>query len=174
MGQNMNKYFLMSIICFILGIVMLGLGVSRGEGEVYWAVIFPIFHGTGIIFFLGTILIILGIILVMVGFVAGSSGIEFGSFDDLMGDDEDYHEQYPNRHRQRPGKRPYDKGFDRPERRTNAPYRPRRTSIKSGVVVFIGPIPIMWGSDKKIGYIMAVVAVILVVIFLIFTLAWVF
>jgi uncharacterized protein (TIGR00304 family) len=51
--------------------------------------------------------------------------------------------------------------------------RPRpRTSVKTGGVIFIGPIPIIWGSDRKIAYIMAIVAVVLVISFLIFTLAW--
>ena len=115
----MNKYIIMSIICFISGIALIGLGISRGEGEVYWAVIFPIFHGNGIIFFLGSILLILGIVLMMIGFVAGSGSIQWGSFDDLLSDEDyedDHPEQYPSRHGR--DHRPYKKGYNEPlERR---------------------------------------------------------
>jgi uncharacterized protein (TIGR00304 family) len=138
----------------------MGLGISRGEGEVYWAVIIPIFHGTGAIFFVGTILIILAIFLLMIGFVSRWGNIEWGSLDDLK--DDDYREPYTSsRDRTR-----YKRGRAPP--RTPA----RRTSVKHGGVVFIGPIPIIWGSDKKIATIMAVVALILVIIFVLFIITW--
>jgi len=64
---------------------------------------------------------------------------------------------------------------DHPERRPPQQDQIRtRSNIRSGGVIFIGPIPIIWGSDKRIGYMMAVVAVILAVIFLIVTLGFVF
>jgi uncharacterized protein (TIGR00304 family) len=131
-------------------------------------VIIPIIEGSGILSFAGILLIFLGFILLMVAFVSGS--YEWGSIDDLGWDninDESYSKQRAKK-TTKARKLPQHPPGQQPQ-----PSRPRR-AIKTGGVIFIGPIPIIWGSDKRIGYIMAIVAVVLVVIFLIFTLAWVF
>ena len=177
----MNRYHVLAIVCFISGFTALAYSVYLGEGKVYWLVIFPIIEGTGLFSFLGILLVFLGFILLMVAFVSGSYewvGIDDFDWDDFVHGDE--YEYYSRRHPR--SKKTAKKGKGKPKSsasRPSAQYddhmraRPRR-SIKSGGVIFIGPIPIIWGSDKRIGYLMAVVAVILVVIFLIFTLAWVF
>jgi uncharacterized protein (TIGR00304 family) len=79
----------------------------------------------------------------------------------------------PSTRNQKPYKRP--KG-DRERVTSRVPMdqnRPRsgKPAIKTGGVVFIGPIPIIWGSDRKIAFVMAIVSVVLVVIFLIFALS---
>ena len=177
----MNKYLIMSILCFIVGAVLLGLGISQGDGKVYWIVIIPVIEGTGVFSFLGILMIILGIILLMISFASGR--FEWADLDDLE------REEDRTRNRDYPAAdkyghtRPTDGRYTRPKpggaaRAEPADYRYRaqprsgRPTIKTGGVVFIGPLPIIWGSDKKIGYIMAVVAFILAIIFLIFTLSF--
>ncbi len=173
----MNKYYILAILCFITGAVLIGLGIARGEGTIYWAVIFPIFTGTGIPFIIGSLLIVLGFIIMIIGFVSGT-------FELVSGEDFDW-DKFDNE--------PYEHSAIRPANRntkqTNAPgprqhesepppyrnlrARPHiRKSVSTGGIIFIGPIPILWGSDRKIAHIMAIIAVVLVVIFLFFTLAW--
>lgn len=181
----MNRYHLLAMVCFISGFTALAYSVYLGEGKVYWLVIFPVIEGTGLFSFLGILLVFLGFILLMVAFVSGS--YEWVGFGDFNWDDFEPDDEYYSRRHIRPkktakkGKGKLKSSASRPssqyddQMRGYPPYdqsRPRR-SIKSGGVIFIGPIPIIWGSDKRIGYIMAVVAVILVIIFLIFTLAWI-
>jgi uncharacterized membrane protein len=178
----MNKYHILSIICFISGFLLLAISIYQGEGKVYWIVIFPVIEGSGLLSFAGILLIFLGFIMLMVAFVSGS--FEWVGMGELGWDDED---DYP-RSRSVSGQktkgdgstkkaRKLDPGTSREAPRDSGypPTRPRRRGgIRSGGVIFIGPIPIIWGSDKKIGFMMAIVAIILVVIFLIFTMAWMF
>jgi uncharacterized protein (TIGR00304 family) len=170
----MNKYHILSILCFLFGAIFIGLGISRGEGTIYWAVIIPIFTGSGWLFGLGSLLLILGFILLFIGFVAGS-------FELVSLDLEGYGWPEPKPGERRKYEQPSQKTAQRTGKkgtRTSSTPRPEsgrpRSSISTGGVVFVGPIPIIWGSDKKIAYIMALVSVVLVVIFLIFTLAWVY
>ncbi len=178
---DMNKYFILSIMSIVLGIILMGLGISQGQGKVYWIVIFPVFEGTGALALVGILLIIIGIFLLMISFATGS--MEWMDFDDLEFDrsrpkpipiaeprtDRSARYRRPREGRERRPAKESTKDtkdtidYDRPKN--------RKTSIKTGGVVFIGPIPIIWGSDRKIAYIMALVSVVLVVIFLIFALA---
>lgn len=164
----MNKYHLLSVLCFIAGFILLALSISLGNGKVYWAVIIFVIEGSGWYSFLGILgilLVFLGFIFLLIGFV--SSSFEWATLEDLAGGDE---EEYYSKHR--PGKQ-LKKGLNKPRTNQLEKRGPRR-SIKTGGVIFIGPIPIIWGSDKRIAYIMAIVAVVLVVIFLLFAVAWVF
>lgn len=169
-GTVMNKYFILSIICLIVGALLLGLGISEGQGKVYWVVIFPVIEGTGVFSFLGVLLIIIGIVLLMVSFVSGS--IEWVGFDDL---ELDRPEPYPTTdpHPRQPYKKPKryrdKRDYERKPPRDFERRPKKRTSDKTGGMVFIGPLPIIWGSDRKITYIMALVSVVLVIILLIYT-----
>ena len=175
----MNRYHVLAMVCFISGFTALTYSIYLGEGKVYWLVIFPVIEGTGLFSFFGILLVFLGFILLMVAFVSGS--YEWGGFEDFDWDDFVYDDEYYSRRHPRPkktakkGKGSQKSSASRPSSQYDDQMRARpRRSIKTGGVLFIGPIPIIWGSDKRIGYIMAVVAVILVVIILIFALAWVF
>jgi len=68
----MNKYHILSVLSFIGGIILLGLGTSQGQGKVYWVVFIPVFEGTGVISILGILLIFLGFIFFMISFAGGS------------------------------------------------------------------------------------------------------
>ncbi|WP_455392083.1 TIGR00304 family membrane protein [[Eubacterium] cellulosolvens] len=167
----MNKYHIMSILCFILAFILLAFSISKGEGKVYWAVIIPIIEGTGLFSFLGVIFIFLGFIFLMIALVSGS--YEWVPLEDFGWGEA---EEKP-RARKIPAKGTSKSKTYREERGPTEMWSqrqyPQRTT-KSGGVIFIGPIPIIWGSDRRIAYIMAVVAVILAVIFLLFALAWIF
>ena len=159
----MNKYTVLSILCFIAGVFLLILGGSQGQGKVYWIVFFPVFEGTGIFSIVGILLIILGIFLFMFSLAAGSFElVGFGGLGGFKDFDPDH-----------------DYDHDRPPRKGGAPVSTRKrpvqrpkAAIKSGGVIFIGPIPIIWGSDKKTGQIMAIVALVLAITFVIVVIAW--
>jgi uncharacterized protein (TIGR00304 family) len=175
----MNRYMILSILCFIAGGSFLGIAVSQGEAAVYWLLIIPVFQGTGPYSFAGTLLIIAGIITFMVGLASGS--FQFVSLDEFYAE---FDEPYPTKHARDTGskaggaKRNNSRqpefstaggpAVDRSYGCETRPATKPRSTIKTGGVVFIGPIPIIWGSDKKIAYIMALVSVVLVVIFLIY------
>ena len=166
----MNKYTGLSILCFIAGVFLLILGGSQGQGKVYWIIFFPVFEGTGIFSIVGILLVMLGIFFFMFSLAAGSFElVGFGGLGGLGGLEgfEDFDPDHNHDH-------------DRPLRKHRTPasaqHRPvqkPKTSIKSGGVIFIGPIPIIWGSDKKTGYIMAIVALVLAITFVLVFIAWI-
>ena len=165
----MNKYFILAILCFIAGAGLFGYDISRGQGNVYWVLIIPVIQGSGIFSMLGILCIIAGMILLMFSFSGGA--FELAGWEELYPEDE---EPYPYQRHEPKAKqigRPPGTG---PGTRSSA-YNPSqrtaqkpRSSIRTGGVIFIGPIPIIWGSDKKIAYIMALVSVVLVIIFLVY------
>ena len=123
----MNKYHILSLICFILGIIFFVMGFLSGDVETGIIVIFPFLSGSGIYPLLDFIFIFIAILLFIFGLAnrAVSEG-----FDYEIGE---------------PGKQ-------------------KKTSIKGGGVVFIGPIPIVFGSNWKIALVMMVVAIILIIV----------
>jgi uncharacterized protein (TIGR00304 family) len=148
----MNKYMILSVLFFIIGGIIIGFGLYTGAETASWAIIIPpIFVGSGWPFTIGSIFIFIGFILMYIGFFSRAF---------VLLDEEDL-----------PSSRP----TDSPSTQQAQQPQPRpRTSIKTGGVLFIGPIPIIWGSDKKTGFLMAVVSVVLVFIFLIFVLSTIF
>ena len=185
MVSTMNKYTVLSLLCIISGIALLGYGISVGQGKIYWVLIIPIIEGTGVFSVLGILLLVAGIILFMFSFTLGSYrfvgyeadeeelGYIFNTpYGRPMGQETDARatagktkkvqkSQQPPTHHER-------------EKMQDGPYASTKPTIRTGGVLFIGPIPIIWGSDKRIAYIMALVSVVLVVIFLIFALSVIF
>ena len=125
-----NRYHLLSLVFFILGVVFLALGVLSGEVETGVIVVFPFLVGSGLFAFLGFIFVFIGLLLFMFGFIGATVGINNG----LQVGDKD--ENYPSR---------------------------KAASVKGGGVIFIGPIPIVFGSSWKIVVVMIVLAIILIV-----------
>jgi uncharacterized protein (TIGR00304 family) len=169
----MNKYHGLSLLCFISGFILLALSIALGDGKVYWAVIIFVIEGSGVYSFLGILgilLVFLGFIFLLIAFV--SSSYELVGLGELGWDDEVEYDS-AKRSKKRTKKGDAKTATKQPIKQPQQQPRPRpRTSVKTGGVIFIGPIPIIWGSDRKIAYIMAIVAVVLVISFLIFTLAW--
>ena len=179
MGLVMNKFHILAILCFLSSAILMGLGISRGEGTIYWALIIPIFAGSGWLFGLGSLLLFLGIIMLTLAFLSGSYelvGLDF--------EEPGWNSEYPSHRRPMGDRESTQKTMKRDNSATGGPTQERhrdhagwqgtKPSIRTGGVIFIGPIPIIWGSDKKIGLVMALVSVVLVVIFLIFTIAWIY
>ena len=109
----MNRYHILSLVCFILGIVFFAVGFLTGEAEGGVFIIFPFISGSGIYALLGIIFILIAIPLFIFGLVTHVR---------------------PDEHQP-----DYDE------------YQPRKkTSIKGGGVILIGPIPIVFGSNWKI------------------------
>ena len=123
----MNKYHILSLICFILGIIFFIMGFLSGDVETGIIVIFPFFSGSGIYPFLGFIFIFIAIVLFIFGLASRTVSEDFGN-------------------------------------EIGQPDQQKKTSIKGGGVVFIGPIPIIFGSNWKIALLMMVVAIILIIV----------
>ena len=175
----MNKYFILAMLCFISGGIIIAIGIIQGAETASWAIIIPpIFIGSDWVFSIGSLLIFIGFILLYIGFFSGAfKFIEEDEFENepsvlgpvatTMGKPKPQ-KSGSHTYKHRPDATAYKQpvGVDY--------YPPRqRSTFKTGGVIFIGPIPILWGSDKKIAKIMAVVTLILVVIFLIFTISWI-
>lgn len=125
--MRINKYHILSLFCFILGVVFFALGSLQGDVEGGVFIVFPFISGSGIYAFLGVIFIFIAILLFMFGF---TSKIET---DEL---NYSYGEQPPQ----------------------------KKTSVKGGGVVLIGPIPIVFGSNWKIALVMMIVAIIIIIV----------
>ena len=124
----MNKFHILSLFCFILGIIFFSLGFLQGDVEGGVIIIFPFIGGSGIYAFLGVISLFLAILFFMFGF---TSTLERKELD-------------------------FEYESGQPE---------KKTSVKGGGVVLIGPIPIVFGSNWKITLVMMIVAIILILVF---------
>jgi uncharacterized protein (TIGR00304 family) len=128
----MNKFQILSLFCFILGIIFFSFGFLQGDVESGIILVFPFIGGSGIYAFLGVISLFLAILFFSFGFTSTFEREDF---------------QYEDK--ERPTK--------------------KKTSIKGGGVVLIGPIPIVFGSNWKIAFVMMIVAIILIlVVFFVF------
>jgi len=126
--------FAIPITLVILGIILLAYSVIEGKGEIHWILIIPVFTGTSIFAFIGTILIIAGIFLFF---------------------------WYVFRDYTRPSDEKAVQKGDKP--RTASPQAPRPDK-KFGGVVLIGPIPVIFGSDPKMTIIIIVLAIVLIIV----------
>ena len=123
----MNKYQILSLFCFILGIIFFYLGFQQGDVQGGVILVFPFIGGSGIFVFLGVISFFLAILLFMFGFTRS-----------LKSEDLDYNYE------------------ERPPQ--------KKTTVKGGGVILIGPIPIIFGSNWKIALVMMLVAIILIIV----------
>ncbi len=64
----MNKFQILSLFCFILGIIFFSLGFLQGDVEGGVFIIFPFIGGSGIYAFLGVISLFLAILFFSFGF----------------------------------------------------------------------------------------------------------
>jgi uncharacterized protein (TIGR00304 family) len=117
----MNKYRILSLICFISGIAFFAVGFYFGEIQGGIFVVFPFVAGSGIYALAGFILIFLAMLL----FIFGSGNIKT---------EETYDETT------------------------------KKSSVKGGGVVLIGPIPIVFGSNWKIAIVLMIIATILILV----------
>ena len=120
----MNKYRILSLVCFILGIAFFAIGLYYGEIQGGIFVIFPFIAGSGVYAFAGFVFIFLAILLFIFGFSGNIKTEETGT-----------------------------------------PSEPaKKSSVKGGGVVLIGPIPIVFGSNWKIALVLMIIAIVLILI----------
>ena len=148
----------------ILGIALMAASMGTGESQAGVFLIFPFFVTTSPLGGLGGLLLVMGIFLTFIGWglkdmeIVGAGGYDMHD-EAVRGGD-------PGRGvKGRPRKTPLEKG-----RREGRP----TTQVRGGAVVFLGPIPIVAGSDESMtrtlmligGIIMAVMIVFYLIIWL--------
>jgi len=142
-------YFIGALCLFIMAGVFIGLAVQSGEAEVGIFFIFPFVMGGGILMGIGILFVFLGIIALLVGFMKRFTLVAV----DLM-------EEEPRPRSDKKGT-----GKKRPRTVGDQEVRPARTfgGAKGGGVVFVGPIPIVFGSDTKVTKLMLYLAIVAVI-----------
>jgi uncharacterized membrane protein len=115
----MNKLKLAALALIALGVAVLAIGAASGDGELIILLFIPVYRGTGPYALGGGLLIFLGIIVGLIYF---------------------FKRYAPAPYEGAPGKSQSPSGGQGPA----GAGRP-----KTGGVVFLGPIPIVWGSDAK-------------------------
>jgi uncharacterized protein (TIGR00304 family) len=124
-GATMRTSIMIPVLMFVTGLVVIGIAVASGEGEVSLVLIFPVFSGSSGLFMLGTALIVLS-------FMTGFFMMIRNQLETVQPD-------------------VYPVGKDA--------LRPAKTEF--GGVVMVGPIPIAFGSDKKMVFAMFLIGLIL-------------
>jgi len=134
----MRRLSLLALACLIGGVALLAYGASVGQGQVYLVFIVPVFTGSGPIPFAG-------IALIMLGFVLGFLSLA----------------RMPLVASESPASAP-ESASSPSAPPTSAPAK------RFGGVVFLGPFPIVFGSDAKMSKYMLVLAVAMTVLLLAF------
>jgi len=123
----MNRFQVLSLVCFILGIVFFIIGFLTGETKGGIFIVFPFIIGSGIFSLLGFIFIFIAIISFIFKFTTYIKSDKIKNENDEL----------------------------QPK---------KKTSIKGGGIVLIGPIPIIFGSNWKIVIVLLIIAIILIFI----------
>jgi uncharacterized protein (TIGR00304 family) len=78
----MNKYSVISLLLFIIGIIFIVISIIRGEVEAGFILIFPFLKGSDVYVTVGIILIFAAFVFYMFGFVRANS-IDFTTPEDI-------------------------------------------------------------------------------------------
>jgi uncharacterized protein (TIGR00304 family) len=140
-----NLHLIGALCLFILAGVLMGIAVWRGEAQVGIFLIFPFVSGGGLFMGLGMLLVLVGFVVLVLGVVRR---FETMTFEDMITDEEPA---------PRPKKRPKTVG----DEQVNAPRVSK--GFKGGGVVFIGPVPIVFGHDAKVTKLMLYLSIVLVI-----------
>ncbi len=127
------RLFHLGIIFILIGFVFFALSAYTGEGGVALFLIFPVFYSSGIFGFLAILLIFLGFFLMFLS--------PFWSMQKMSRGEDVYYTPIEN----------FEQKVD------------KKTEKRFGGVVLIGPIPIIFGSDKN----MAITSILAAILFLI-------
>ena len=138
--MKMNRFLAIAILLLFCGIALLGFSVAEGESSAGVFVVFPVLIGSGIWAFLGMMCIMGALIFGFMGFGARLAG--FGDFDSSE-----------------PGE---------PQRQGQGPRQRTGPAVRGGGVVFIGPLPIIFGSDTKLTIVLVILAIIMMVVMMFF------
>ena len=129
--MNLNRYHVAAVITALAGIAFLIYAAIKGQGSAGICLVFPFYIGTGIYSAIGILLIMAAFFLF---FFATVHSID----TEFVAEAQPVHP---------PPEEIYTKGH--------------RSEIKGGGVIFIGPVPIVFGTDTNIaGWMLIVAAVI--------------
>lgn len=155
----------------LLGIAAIAVGVIRGEVTLALLVIIPVIYGSGLYALLGSLLVFLGFAITFFSMM-GSQVRRYG--DGYLGGDytgDGYTEQ-----REYPGYTAEDyPAYPRePGQRSGTEGARQRRRSDFGGVVFIGPIPILFGSGKTLkgSRLLTAMAIISAILFALFILGF--
>jgi len=138
-------YFVGALCLFILAGVLMAIAVWKGEAQAGIFLIFPYISGGGLFLGLGLLLVIVGFVVLVLGSIR-----RFGT----MTLEEVFDEEPPVRKKKQ---RPRTVGDQEVE-------APRvRDGFKGGGVVFIGPVPIVFGPNAKVTKHMLYLSIVLVI-----------
>ena len=140
----MNPVRWLGIGVFAVGVALLAVAIARGEAVLYLVLIFPVVQATGPIAFGAIAGLFAGTLLVFVSIAMGPRAVPVS-----------------------PGV-----AAPPPDVRPGEGTTPPRT--RAGGVVFLGPVPIIFGSDTQVAKWMIVVAAVLFVLLVAFWIAVVF
>ena len=152
MKNSHNTYYFLSILLFILGIPLLVVGAQQGDASGGLVLIIPFIVVSGLLPALGILLIFLGIVV-----------FQFSIFHQAARRQEEaYSERGEGRRRESPGDFPLKNGkpiFSRADTKSSG-------KVKGGGIIFIGPIPIIFGDSRSMRYLLpgAIILFILMII----------
>ncbi|MGD0056376.1 MAG: DUF131 domain-containing protein [Methanomassiliicoccales archaeon] len=129
-----------SLLMIIVGVVISIVSIVQGQMQVILFLIFPVFYAEEVLPAIGTALLFIGIVGLFLSFFVSMT---------------------PSDARSRPNDGPLD--LAEAEER-------RKPKMKSGGVVLIGPVPIIFGSDWRMAITAIVLAILLVGMMLLFLL----
>lgn len=142
---KISKGVVVSLIIMALGLALLIYSIYSGGSRFYLFLVFPVVASNDIFGALGIIALIIGFIVLMVSISFSSVSTGLDSLADLVDDDNE----------------------------SEIKVIKKKPKVSSGGLILIGPFPIVWGSDKKVGKNMLYVALIITVILIVLTLLWV-
>ncbi len=134
----MNSLRLLSLTCFILGVITIVYGISTGEVEIGVFFIIPFLIGSGFYAFIGFLLLFASFFLFFIG---GLKEIE-----EIPPVIEDIPLEEPE-------------VYEKPK---------KKRFFEGGGVVLIGPIPIIFGTNWRITVITIIIAIIFIIIMISF------
>lgn len=135
----MNSLRLLSLTCFILGIIVIAYGVSTGEVKIGIFFIIPFLIGSGFNAFIGFLLLFASFFLFFLGGLKELKGIPPVIEDNIS--------------------------LEKPQ----AYSKPKKKRFfEGGGVVLIGPIPIIFGTNPRITLVAIIMAIIFILIVLSF------
>jgi uncharacterized membrane protein len=141
----------LSPAAIVAGVAILVLAAARGEARLYLVLVFPVVTGEGAVFALGTLLLLVGIV------------AAFLSWAPMM--------VAPSDGPRTPGPAPPQAPEQAPPPSPPAPAGPPgEVGTRWGGVVFVGPVPIVFGSSPRTTALMLAAAVVMGLLVLVFVL----
>jgi|GEM_PF-350631 len=144
-SQGPTLYLIGALCLFILAGVLMGIAVWRGEAQAGIFLIFPYISGGGLFLGLGMLLVLVGFVVLVLGSVRHFATL---TLEEVLDDDPQV-----RRKKQRP-RTVGDQEVDAPR---------VRGGFKGGGVVFIGPVPIVFGPNAKVTKLMLYLSIVLVI-----------